>query len=78
MVSIIVQTKDAILFIFNSSRKYLLYGYMRRAMQSVLYLDYLMHLSPQGIYPTFILQGIYQYYFHFTNEESDIQNRQVT
>ena len=24
------------------------------------------------------LQGIYQYYFHFTNEESEIQNRQVT
>lgn len=47
LISIIVQTKDAILFIINSNRKHLLWDYMRRAMHSVLYLDYLMQLSSQ-------------------------------
>ena len=75
LISIIVQTKDAILFIINSSRKHLLCGYMKRAMQSVLYLDYLMHLSPQPKRNISVLFPVYKWEKWDSKQASDLINK---
>lgn len=75
LISIIVQTKDAILFIINSSRKHLLWGYMRRAMHSVLYLDYLMHLSSQSTRNISVLFPLYKWGKWDSKQASDLINK---